>query len=162
MPRARIPIHPATTHLPIALWLAVPCLDAAFLVLRTDLWALLALWCGALGCAAALPALATGMAEFLRIDERTAAERQALKHMTFMSIAWVSFGTGWLLRVTMAPAQVAHPGFFLIGSALCVAVLAVGAHAGGELTYRHGVGVSGERAGPTPRRNGAADPPEDT
>lgn len=162
MQPTRMPLHPAAAHLPIGLWLLVPCLDAAFLFLGTELWAVLALWCGGLGCAAALPALGTGIAEFLRIEENTAAERQAFKHMTLMSIAWVAFGTGWLLRVTLGQQQVAHPGLFLIGSVLSTLVLAVGAHAGGELTYRHGVGVPRDLPGAAPEPNRAADGREDT
>jgi len=56
------PLHPALVHFPIALWMAAVLWDLVGWWQSSDpLWWQMSYWCLALGLAAALPAIATGL-----------------------------------------------------------------------------------------------------
>lgn len=145
MKRLRVlghPLHPPTVHLPLGLWTAAAAWDAAALATgRPELWTL-SFGCLALGCAAALPALATGFLDFAAL-EKSEAETTAFWHMGLMATCWVLYAASLLARRTWtAPA---HPGWAAGLQYAGFVCLSVGGWLGGHLVYHHGAGV-----GPAP------------
>ncbi len=139
------PVHPMLVHFPMAGWmLAIPC----------DLLGRLAGWEPALqaapaltvaGCLLALPAMATGLVEFAGLDEDPRVLRAAYWHLGLTSTAWVLFASALLLRWT-GPGWAFKAGAGdLVLSILGLAAVSAGGWYGGDLVYRHGVGVSKAR-----------------
>jgi len=143
MIRARIaghPLHPALVHFPIGLWLAAVLGDVVGWWRSTEvLWSQMSYWCLALGLAAALPAVATGLIEFLALRADDPAIDTATAHMMAMAGAAALFGASWVVR-TKTGAAMAPTGWALSLSFVGAAVLAVGGWLGGTLVYRYGVG----------------------
>ena len=141
--RARIaghPLHPALVHLPIGLWLAAVLWDLVGWWRPADpLWWQMSYWCLALGLAAALPAMATGLLEFLALQSDDRAINTATAHMMAMFGATAIFGASWVVRAIAGAA--AAPGVWAVSLAFVGAgLLAVGGWLGGTLVYRHGIG----------------------
>lgn len=141
--RARIaghPIHPALAHFPVGLWLAAVLWDAVGWWRSSEtLWWQMSYWCLALGLAAALPAVATGLIEFLALRSDEPAIDTATAHMMAMAGAAALFGASWVLRAKVGAASA--PTAWALGlSFLGAAVLAAGGWLGGTLVYRYGIG----------------------
>src|SRR5689334_18930284 len=79
------PVHPMLVHLPVALWTLASACDGLTLVGVGQAWPF-GWWCLVVGLAAALPAMAAGLADFARLAE--AAVPVALRHMGLMGGAW--------------------------------------------------------------------------
>ncbi len=134
------PIHPMFIPFPIALLLAALGADVFFATNRDPFFARAALWLAGTGALAALTAAAFGLADFLTID-------RAREH----AIGWIyAIGAGttvalaitsWLLRLS-DPIQ-AGLSWGVASSAIVAVVLLVTGWAGGDLPYRHLIGVSG-------------------
>ena len=141
--RARIaghPIHPALAHFPLGLWLAAVLWDlVGWWRTGETLWGQMSYWCLALGLAACLPAVATGLIEFVALRADDPAIGAATAHMMAMVCATAMFGASWVLRAKAGAA--AAPGLWAFALALAGAgVLSVGGWLGGTLVYRHGIG----------------------
>jgi uncharacterized membrane protein len=141
--RARIgghPLHPALVHFPIGLWLAAVLWDLVGWWRSTEaLWSQMSYGCLALGLAAALPAIATGLLEFFSMRSDHPAIDTATAHMMAMAGAAALFGASWVVRAKTGIAT-APDGVALSLTFVGAAVLAVGGWLGGTLVYRHGVG----------------------
>jgi uncharacterized membrane protein len=141
--RARIaghPVHPALAHFPLGLWLAAVLWDfVGWWRSGETLWGQMSYWCLALGLAAALPAIATGLIEFLALRADDPALDTATAHMMAMACAAALFGASWVLRAK-AGAAIAPTAWALGFSFLGAAVLAAGGWLGGTLVYRYGIG----------------------
>jgi len=127
-------------HFPIACWTAVPAMDAVSLFLRDPLWWRCGYWLLAIGIVSALAAMALGLVDLLRLPAAHPAQAPALRHMAWMGGAWTLFVFDLLLR---APQHLPAPALAWAVLGLSVAgvvVMLVGAYAGAELVYRHGVG----------------------
>lgn len=135
------PIHPLLVHFPVALWSMTPLWDALGLVLAQERWWHLGYWSLAAGLALALPAIATGLADFIGIGESPAAERAAMRHMTLMgSAACVALAD---LVVRHGQPVPSSPLLVLGLSLACMGLVFAGGWFGGELVYRHGIGRAG-------------------
>jgi uncharacterized membrane protein len=148
MLRARIadhPFHPALVHFPVGLWFAAVLWDlVGWWSPQDPQWRQLSYWCLALGLAAALPAIATGLVEFFALPADGPAVETATAHMMAMASATALFGASWVLRAKTGAAEA--PGAWALGLSLTGAgVLAAGGWLGGTLVYRHGVGREIER-----------------
>ena len=143
MIRARIaghPLHPALVHFPVGLWLPAVLWDLVGCWKSPDpLWWQMSYWCLALGLVAALPAIATGVLEFLSIEPGDPAINTATMHMMAMVSAAAIFGASWVVRA-IAGAATAPTAWALALAFAGAAVLAVGGWLGGTLVYRHGIG----------------------
>ncbi len=132
------PVHPMLVHMPIALWTLGSACDGLTLVGVGEAWPLGWL-CMCLGLALALPAMATGLADFAGLTDK--AVSTATRHMVLMGLAWSAYLAAVLMRsegiavqADPAPAAMALGlGGFLL--------LAAGATQGGQLVYRLGVGA---------------------
>jgi uncharacterized membrane protein len=142
---SRHPIHPMLVHFPLASWLLAVAADAAALALdRPFFWHVSALLClmgVVLGAVAAL----FGAMELQRVKGEKKLERIATIHGSIMGAAWVIALIALVLRLddmllTRIPAPMVVP---VLDIAVGLLVL-VGAFFGGELVYRHGVGVKRE------------------
>lgn len=97
----------------------------------------------ALGLAVAVPAAAAGFVDFLGLPNGSRAEKVATYHLTAVLSAATFYLASLLVRGGSSPpaggtriAAVALSGFALF-------LLVVGGWLGGELVYRHRVGVKG-------------------
>ncbi len=128
-------------HFPIALLsLALPA-DLIGFWRGDPFWHTAAFWALAAGLLTALPTAATGLADFAALPKEHLAESVAFRHMLVMLTA-VSIYTASLLARTWG----AHG--LLISDALAAAgqlVLIFGAWLGGELVFRHHLGMVPDR-----------------
>ncbi len=147
--RARVaghPLHPALVHFPIGLWLSAVLWDLLGWWQASDpLWWQLSYWCLALGLAAALPTVVTGLFEFFALSPGEPAIDTATSHMMAMVGATFIFGASWVLRAKAGAAMA--PTAWALGLAFAgAAVLVVGGWLGGTLVYRHGIGREDDRS----------------
>lgn len=128
----RHPWHPVFVHFPIGLWTTSLAWDALA-------WWSLSYWCLAAGLVMALPAIGTGLYEFMRIERGDPAERVILWHMGAMSGASVLFLASLLLR---SPAGAPGSVFAVIILSIAgLACLVAGGVLASRLVYGHGVGM---------------------
>lgn len=136
------PAHAVLVHVPLALWVLVFPLElAAWALAWTEGWRL-AFLANVVALAAAVPAMAAGLADFVALARRddAPAERTAARHLYVMLGAAAMFGTEALARGAAPPA--ASP-ILNLGLALgALALLAWGGWLGGKLVFHHGVGRS--------------------
>jgi uncharacterized membrane protein len=119
-------------HFPIGLWTTSLAWDALS-------WWSLSYWCLAAGLVMALPAIGTGVYEFVRIEQGHPATRIALWHMSAMSSAAVLFLGSLLLRKpAAAPDSVAAVIALSLAGLAC---LIAGGLLASRLVYGHGVGM---------------------
>jgi len=135
------PIHPPTVHVPFGLWAAAVWDAAALFTGWPELWTL-SLGCLGLGCAAALPALGTGLLDFAALEDAS-AEATAFWHMGLMCACWLLYGASALLRGGLGPP--AHRTAAVAAQYAGFALLSVGGWLGGHLVYSHGSGVRAEK-----------------
>jgi uncharacterized membrane protein len=132
------PVHPMLVHLPIALWVLATACDGLTLAGVGQAWPL-AWLCLATGLAAALPAMAAGLADFAGLEDSAAPT--ATRHMTLMGLAWSAYLAALILRSDgLAVREAPVPLAMAAGLAGFVALIA-GAIQGGRLVYTLGVGV---------------------
>lgn len=136
------PLHPALVHFPIGLWFATIPWNLLGWARPDPVWWQLGYWCLALGLLAAVPALITGLVDYLALPSDQAAADTATAHMMVMMSATAAFGASWLLRA-QAGAHAAPSVWVLACDVTGVALLAAGGWFGGTLVYRHRVGASG-------------------
>lgn len=137
----RHPLHPMLVHFPLACWI---------LGVAGDVMGRLAAWPSvgesstltALGCVFALPAMATGLLEFVRLGDEPKLLRRAYWHMGLVSLAWVLFACVLLARWNGEGWQFSPGTVDLLLSIAGLGTLGAGAWHGADLIYRHGVGVS--------------------
>ena len=134
------PIHPALVALPIAFLVGAFGADLGFVVTHDPFWARGALWLMGLGAALGVLAAIPGLIDFLTI-ERARVHRIAWVHALGNGLVLVLALGSWLLRLGDPVAAVLPLGIALSG--VIAALLLVTGWAGGELTYRHMIGVTG-------------------
>jgi uncharacterized membrane protein len=134
------PVHPVATHFPMAL-LPVSLLgDLLGIWTDASFWWSFSFYNLAIGLVLSIPALITGIIDFLAIPKEGIADRVAMSHMMIMitSIAMftgsfcIRFGaeilSGWRLTSSVSL------------SLLGLILLLIGGWFGGQLVYRHGAG----------------------
>lgn len=132
------PLHPMLVHVPLALWVVGSACDALTLLGVTQAWPL-AWLCIAVGLAAALPAMAAGLADFATVTDEAVAI--ATRHMALMASAWTAYLAALLMR-SDGFAALPDPSYGAIAASFVgLLLLVAGAAHGGQLVYRLGVGV---------------------
>ncbi|MDE2381546.1 MAG: DUF2231 domain-containing protein [Xanthomonadaceae bacterium] len=136
------PAHPALVHFPIACWSLASCADGVALLAWPAQLHLLAAVLIAIGCGSGLLAAVAGFVELLKLPAGHPAERAANFHMSFALASGCLYAGSLFLRIEhqqfIAPDVLA---LLLSGAGLLV--LLVTGWLGGQLVYRHGVGVAG-------------------
>ncbi len=134
--RPRLPVHPLLVHFPVALWTVGSILDGVGVVTGERLPGEIARWSLVGGTITAMAAIVSGYIDFIRAQPSGPAERTAGLHQALMLAATTLYGTLAGVRAFF------EPDFPILAlHALAFAVVATGAHQGGKLVYRYGVGV---------------------
>ncbi len=134
------PIHPIIVTFPVAFLTGAAGSDIGYWLTQDFFWARASVWLIGLGFAAGILAAIVGMSDFLRVPrvrKRTAGWAHMLINVTALLLTSINF---WLRLGN--PANVIVP----IGAIISVVVatlLGVGGWYGGELSFRHKVGVIG-------------------
>lgn len=136
------PLHPALVHFPVAGWSLATIADIASLWLGEPAWRFAAVLM-AVGCLAALAAMAAGLWEFAKLRDGNPALPVANRHMLCALAAFCAYATSLLLR--WSNGELHAPGMpALAASIVGFALLGATGWLGGQLVYAHGVGVSRE------------------
>lgn len=135
------PLHPVLCHLPIGAWGASAVWDALALLGQGSHFWDFSRASIALGLLAAVPAAVTGFVDYLALPNDHPAEKTATLHLLVMSSTVCVYLASLLARGTEMSAAGPGPGLALALSALGLLLLGVGGWLGGELVYRHAVGI---------------------
>jgi uncharacterized membrane protein len=134
------PVHPVVTHFPMAL------LPVSFLGDLIGIWTDATFWWSfsfynlAIGLVLSIPALITGMIDFMAIPQEGAADRVAMRHMTIIITAITLYTGSFVIRF-----GVEIPSGWRVISSVSLSLLGlifllIGGWLGGQLVYRFGVG----------------------
>ncbi|HEX5184864.1 MAG TPA: DUF2231 domain-containing protein [Allosphingosinicella sp.] len=132
------PIHPALVSYPIAFFTAAFLTDLAFLILHEVYWATFSFWLLVAGLVTAALAALAGLTDFLG-DRRIRDLSDAWMHMVGNVTAVVIELVNLILRLHDHAGPIASPGVYLSGIAFLI--LGFTGWKGGELVFRHRVGV---------------------
>jgi uncharacterized membrane protein len=137
------PIHPMLVPFPIAFFIGAFLSDLAYLARGDMFWATAAFWLLAGGLVGAALAAAAGLTDFLG-DNRIRRLPDAWMHMIGNVAAVVLEAVNLYVRLDDAIAAVASPGVYLSGAVFLL--LGFTGWKGGDLVYRHRVGIPEESA----------------
>jgi uncharacterized membrane protein len=130
------PIHPMLVVFPIGLWVFSFVADLLFIVTGNNVWSAVAYYTMGGGILGALVAAIPGMVDLFSIT--TGRTRViGLIHMSINLVVVVLFVINFWIRTS---AEVASTGAIWF-SGISVALLAISGWLGGELVFRHRVGV---------------------
>jgi uncharacterized membrane protein len=136
------PLHPMIVPFPIVFLVSALVTDLVYLNTGTSGWATASMWLLGAGIAGALLAAALGLTDLLG-DRRVRSLRQAWMHgignVALVALAAVSF----YLRATSGAEEAIAPVGVTLSFVTVLGLLVTG-WLGGELVYRHGVGVEDE------------------
>lgn len=131
------PIHPMLVPFPIVFFISALATDLLFLGNGAEIWATASAWLLGAGLATAALAALAGLVDFFG-DRRIRNLRDARMHMIGNIVAVLVEAVNLVLRLG-DPAAGASTGVIL--SAVAVGILAFTGWKGGELVFRHRVGV---------------------
>ena len=133
------PVHPAIVHFPIALLLSATVADLAWMAgLTSDTHIAAILMAG--GLAMGLVAMAAGMMDLVRLDQKVGPE--AMRHVAVVGLVWIGYGVALYLRKDALTASTSAPSAAAVGVSIASAlVLAAGGWLGGRLVYTFGANV---------------------
>jgi uncharacterized membrane protein len=132
------PIHPMLVPFPIVCFVGALCTDIAYARTENLLWANFSSWLLAAGVILGVLAAIAGLTDFI-MNPRIRALRPAWPHLLGNVIVMLLALCNNLVHSRDGWGSVVPTGLTL--SALTVAVMLVTGYLGGELVYRHGVGV---------------------
>ncbi|HZE73611.1 MAG TPA: DUF2231 domain-containing protein [Pyrinomonadaceae bacterium] len=136
------PIHPMLVPFPLALWTTSFATDVVFYFNRNASLLLISKFMIAAGCLGAIAAAVPGIIDWLAIKDRE-VHNIANWHARLNIIALIVFAISLYLRIHAGAHWVSYrltiP--FLL-SLFGVVLIAISGWLGGELAYRHGVGVA--------------------
>ncbi|MFG0274547.1 MAG: DUF2231 domain-containing protein [Phycisphaerales bacterium] len=131
------PMHPATAHAPIGLWIGAVAADLGAWADPGGPWADAATWALGLGLAFGALAGVTGFLDFVAMPRGdTDAERIAMRHLTVMT------GALGLMAISLA-LRLADAGDILarLVAIAGVGAVVIGGWLGAELVFGHGAGA---------------------
>jgi len=132
------PIHPMLIPFPIVCFIGALVADVVFLNNHLHGWATASRYLLSVGLVMAALAAVAGLTDFMG-DERVRHSSDALKHMLANVTAVILEIINLFLRLNN-DAAIGKVGVYL--SALVVLILVYSGWKGGELVFRHGIGVS--------------------
>lgn len=134
------PIHPMLIPFPIAFLVGAFLTDLAWWITQDPFWARGSYWLLLAGLVTGLVAAAAGLVDFVAVP-RAREHRQGWFHLIANTTVLVLAGLDVAIRVGAHQEAVLPWGVVLSGVA--AGALAVGGWTGGELPYRHLIGVTG-------------------
>ena len=134
------PIHPMLIPLPIGALVLALASDVAFLITDDAFWAQASWWLLWAGLVTGVVAALVGLVELMTIH-RVRSHRAGQLHVAMNTTALVA--TAANIAVRWGDHATAVLPWGLVLTAATALLLAGGGWFGGELTYRHGIGVTG-------------------
>lgn len=134
------PVHPILIPFPIAFLVAAAATDIAYLATGDAFWSRASFWLIAAGFLSGALAAIPGLVDFLTI-QRARDHLTGWIHLLGNVVALGAALVNWILRVDRLEGFIEPWGLVL--SLLTVAILGVTGWTGGELAYRHQIGVTG-------------------
>jgi len=134
------PIHPIIVIFPIAFLSAVAGTDLGYWVTRSDFWAQASIWLLGAGLVSGIAAAITGMFDFVRIP-RARKRRAGWAHM-LLNVAVLVLTIGNFFLRLVDPETIIVPTGLVLSWIVATLLLASGWY-GGELMFRHKVGIVG-------------------
>jgi uncharacterized membrane protein len=136
------PIHPMIIPFPFALWTFSLVADVIYIWFDKNQWGVVAFYTLAAGLLGGVVAAIPGMIDWLAIKDREVA-RIANWHARLNIVALIIFGVDFYLR-WRNKGQIYQEGISLpfILSLLGVILISISGWLGGDLSYKHGVGVA--------------------
>jgi uncharacterized membrane protein len=133
------PLHPATVHMPLGAWLTSVCLDAATLFKPSEKLVKAADFANRVALFAAVPSIASGLADYLDIEDESTFNLATL-HMLLNAAAAGLSVTAWKFRADegeaeRTPAKVAWTQLALLATLLTTGYI------GGLCVYEKGMRV---------------------
>jgi len=136
------PIHPLLIPFPIVSFIGALVSDVMWLTTHEGGWATASNWLLGIGLVTAALAAAAGMADYFG-DDRIRRFGAATRHMIANIVVVTLEAVNLVVRLTGGSEQIGSLGVWL--SLAAVVVLAYSGWLGGELVYRHRVGVQETR-----------------
>ena len=135
------PLHPMIVPLPLMAFPASLLFDLLHLLTKDEKWRRLAFWHIAAGVIGGLAAAAPGLVDWLAIPPSSPAKKVGLAHMLLNLGIIGLYGAHLVERKRREARFQESPGLRagIIGNA----ILNISAWLGGELVYRHSIGVEG-------------------
>ncbi len=134
------PLHPASIPFPIAFLVGALATDLVYWITRVDFWARFSVWLIGAGVAMGIVAAILGLIDFFTV-ERARQHKAGWIHFIGNLVAMIVAATSLLIRWGDPVAAVLPLGLIL--SVITGGALAVTGWFGGELVFRHLIGVSG-------------------
>lgn len=134
------PIHPILVIFPVAFLSSAAGSDIGYWLTADFFWARASVWLIGLGGLAGILAALIGMADFIRIRKvrrRTAGWAHMLINVAVLILTFINLG----LRLDDPETTILPIGIVL--SSVVATLLAIGGWYGGELSFRHKIGVIG-------------------
>lgn len=138
------PLHPAITDFPIAILPLGLLWDLVALWQGGEFWWKMAFWTLVVGLVAALPTAITGFLDYLAIDRESQAVRLATNHMMIMLTAVTLYAGRAIVQGGPEPIAGGRMAVAIGLAATGTVLLGVGGWFGGELVFRHSVGVEND------------------
>ncbi|MGC1305851.1 MAG: DUF2231 domain-containing protein [Phormidesmis sp.] len=134
------PIHPIIVIFPIAFLSTVAATDLGYWLTKGEFWSQASTWLLGTGLLSGIAAAAIGILDFIRIP-RVRNRRAGWAHMWLNVAVLLLTVVNFVLRLTRSNAVILPVG---LGLSLVVATLLLASGwYGGELTFRHKVGIVG-------------------
>jgi len=138
------PVHPMVVPFPIALLSSAFVADLAFWATRRPFWAQTSSWLTRAGAVTGALAAVAGATDFLSIEK--AREHRAGRIHAVGNAAALLLATWSAVMRSRSATRAVLPGGLVV-SGLIATILTVTGWFGGELSYRHAIGVSGHHDG---------------
>ena len=144
------PVHVMTVGLPIGLYTAAFLADVAYIFTKDPFWFRMAFWCIAFGMLGNLVAIITGLPDFLALKKEVPpAWNAATTHLVVGLGLLVLFGIDFALHNWGEPLPGGDSILPLLLSLGGASLLGLQGWYGGELVFRHKVGVEEPLSGGT-------------
>lgn len=134
------PIHPVIVVFPVAFLTAAVGTDIGYWLTKDYFWARASTWLIGLGLVAGILAAIVGMSDFIKIP-RVRKRTAGWAHMTLNAVALVMSAMNFWLRLDNPIGFIVPVG--TVTSVVVATLLGLGGWYGGELSFRHKVGVIG-------------------
>lgn len=147
------PIHPIMVTVPIGLLTGAVLADVVSLFYQSDVVAHLSFWTSAVGVVSGLAAAVPGLIDYLFVARHTSAKKLGIMHMTVNVIALIGFGIGTFLMYRSGAgtgAEIVLTNTTLALHLVAYLFLMLGGIFGGEMAYRHKIGMVDEQRSKVP------------
>jgi len=134
------PIHPLIVLFPIAFLVGAAGTDLGYWLTQDPFWARASVWLLGVGLLTGLPAVVTGLSDFIRID-RVRKRSAGWAHMILNFISLGLAAVNYVLRLGNPAGAILPVGIIL--SLFVATILGLSGWYGAELIYRHKVAVIG-------------------